>query len=288
MRRKDDSELWLSWNRDSVKDPVDNMFLGGHPPPRSIIRKVGWRDNPWFPKVLKDEMEWDKSRDMDKYLHIWEGEPVIRSEARVFQNWSMDDIDSSVPEDCVPRLGADWGFSVDPTVLIECYIFDRVLYFRREAWKVRCEIDETPSLFAGTDVHERRCWTNLQGHAGLQSARDGHQIVADSARPETISYMKKRGFNIVRARKGAGSVEDGIEFMKSHDIVVHPDCKHVMDELTHYSYKEDPLTDEVLPILADAKNHTIDAARYAVESARRRLRGRIGLQAPQVVHQEED
>ena len=92
---------------------------------------------------------------------------------------------------------------------------------------------------------------------------------ADSARPETISYMQRHGYpKLVPATKGAGSVEDGIEFLKSYDIVVHPRCKHLVDELTLYSYKTDPLTGEVLPVLADKKNHVIDALRYAVETLR--------------------
>lgn len=287
--RKDGSEIWASWNRRHTTDPVDNMFLGkGGPPPRSIVQQVNWRDNKWFPDVLMEEMLWDKGRDRDKWLHVWEGEPVIRSEARVFQNWRVEDIDDEIPDGCVPRLGADWGFSVDPTVLIECYVFGRTLYFRREAFKVKCEIDETPALFAGSDTRDPQRWTNSFSHVGLQSVRDGHRIVADSARPETISYMKNRGFRIVRANKGPGSIEDGIEFMKSYDIVVHPDCIHIADEMTHYSYKEDPLTDEVLPELADRKNHTIDAGRYALESARKRLRGTIGIIGPETVEIRED
>ena len=285
--RKPNSEIWFSWNRRDTKDPVDKMFLGGEPPPKSIIRKVGWRDNPWFPDVLVDEMEWDKRRDQDKYLHVWEGEPVIRSEARVFRNWTVDDLDDTRILEEVPRLGADWGFAVDPTVLVECYISGRTLYFRREAFKVKCEIDETPALFAGTsklnDPTNPRYWPNRYGHQGFQTVRDGHRIVADSARPETISYMKARGFNIIGAKKGAGSVEEGVEFMKTYDIVVHPDCPHVQDELMYYSYKEDPLTGDVVSVLADRHNHTIDACRYALEGVRRKRWGRIGIHGGEAI-----
>lgn len=272
--RKDGSELWASWNRQSVKDPIDNMFLGpGGPPPDSIVRRVNHDDNPFFPQALFDEMMWDKARDRDKWLHVWEGEPIMRSEARVFHNWRVEDIDEMIPEGCIPRLGADWGFAVDPTVLIECYVFDRIIYFRREAFKVKCAIDETPALFAGSDTRNPQRWQNGFSHPGLQSVRDGHRIVADSARPETIKYMADRGFNITRARKGPGSVEEGVEFMKSYDIVVHPDCVHVETELTHYAYKEDPITEDVLPILKDRDNHTIDAARYALEGERKADQG---------------
>ena len=96
--------------------------------------------------------------------------------------------------------------------------------------------------------------------------------MADSARPETISYMQQHGYpRITYARKGSGSVEEGIEFLKSFDIVVHPNCKRVIDEMTFYSYERDKLTDEVLPKLMDQHNHTIDALRYAVEGVRRNL-----------------
>ena len=95
-------------------------------------------------------------------------------------------------------------------------------------------------------------------------------MVADSARPETISHMRKNGFpRILPAVKGARSLEEGVEWLKSFDIVVHPRCKHLQDELMLYSYKTDPLTAQVLPVLADKDNHVLDALRYACEGVRR-------------------
>jgi phage terminase large subunit len=95
-------------------------------------------------------------------------------------------------------------------------------------------------------------------------------IVADSARPETISHMRKNGFpKIQPAIKGAKSLDEGVEFLKSFDIVVHSRCVHTIDELALYSYKIDPITAEVLPVLDDKDNHVIDAIRYACEGARR-------------------
>ena len=119
---------------------------------------------------------------------------------------------------------------------------------------VGCEIDQLPDLF--DRVPESRKWF----------------IVADSARPETISYMRNHGYpKINSAIKGPGSVEEGIEFLKSYDIIVHPRCKHLIDELTLYSYKIDKLTNEVLPVLEDKDNHVIDALRYALEGMRKAI-----------------
>jgi phage terminase large subunit len=71
------------------------------------------------------------------------------------------------------------------------------------------------------------------------------------------------------AIKGARSLEEGVEFLQSYDIVVHPRCIRTIGELTHYSYKTDELTGKVLPVLADKDNHVIDALRYGNEGARR-------------------
>jgi phage terminase large subunit len=150
------------------------------------------------------------------------------------------------------RLGADWGFSVDPSVLVRCYIDGNRLYVDYEAYQVGCEIVNLPELFMS--VPEAEKWP----------------ITADSARPETISYMKSHGFpRILPAIKGAKSLEEGVEFLKSFDIVVHPRCQHLIDELTMYSYKTDPLTGRILPLLEDKDDHVVDSLRYALEGARR-------------------
>jgi phage terminase large subunit len=81
--------------------------------------------------------------------------------------------------------------------------------------------------------------------------------------------MKRQGFKIQAALKGQGSLEDGIEFLRSFDIVVHPRCAKVVEELTLYAYKIDEHTGDILPVLEDKNNHTIDALRYALEELRR-------------------
>lgn len=248
--RKEGSELWFSWNPSLETDPVDKLLRGDNPPSGAIIVKANYQDNPWLPEVLKAEIEYDQRRDPDKFRHVWLGEYQQHSEARVFKNWVIEEFER--PQGTVYRLGADWGFAVDPSVLVRCSIDGRRLYIDHEAYMVGCEIDQLPDLF--DRIPESRKWF----------------ITADSARPETISYMRNHGYPKVNsAIKGAKSVEEGIEFLKSFDIVVHPRCKHTIDELTLYSYKVDDLTGEVLPILADKDNHVIDAVRYALEGMRK-------------------
>jgi len=267
--RNEDSEIWAAWNPRLPTDPIDQLLRppeGVPLPPRATVIRVNYTDNPWFPSVLREEMEYDKRRDPDKYAHIWLGEYQRNSEARVFKNWRIAEFET--PSDAIMRRGADWGFAVDPTVLVSCFLgrFNpdgqvvsdqngRVLFVDEEAYQVGCDTIDIPQLFE--TVTDARRWL----------------IVADSARPETISHMRNKASppwsKIVNAVKGPGSLEDGVEFLKSYDIVVHPRCTHVIDEMTLYSYEVDKLTGAVLPKLADKKNHTIDALRYACEGVRK-------------------
>lgn len=281
MHRVNDSEIWATWNPNTPDDPVDAMFRGNdqktkdsgfkfRPPPGAVVQEFNYDQNPFFPEGLRLQMEWDQERDPDKYAHVWRGKYKTRSEARVFKNWRVEAFNEP-PKDTIFHYGADWGFSIDPSVLTRCFIDEeaRKLYVDQEAYAVGCDIEDLPKLFAGkhgATPDELKTWSYLMDAAwpGVPDARRW-QITADSARPETIAYMRKHGFNMVPAKKGPGSVIEGVEFLQNYDIIVHPRCKHTIDELSFYSFKTDPLTNKVLPILADKKNHVIDALRYAVE-----------------------
>lgn len=262
------SELWFSWNPDKPTDPVDAMFRPANKadlPPRTIVVEANYTDNPWFPPELEEEMLWDRRRDPDKYAHTWLGEYQKNSEARVFRNWRIARI--LAPDRTIFRFGADWGFSIDPTVLVRGYLWaedprlpPRHLFIDREAWKLKLPIDDTGKFWK-------------QSIPGCEQ----HAITADSSRPETIHYMKKHGFpRIQGARKGPDSVVEGITFLQSLEIVIDPGCKHVIDEFSSYSYETDKLTGEVTNILSEKKNHTIDACRYMLEGVRRQAKMRSG------------
>ena len=251
--RKPGSRIFFTWNPKDPKDPVEAMFSQEVKPPRTLYMKVNYDRNPWFPDVLKEEMEHDKAKDRGKYLHVWESEYLTRSNANIFQDWRVENF--TTPDDAFFRFGCDWGFSVDPTVLVRCYTIGRKLYFDYEAYQVGCEIDDTPDLFA--QVPDSDKWP----------------IIADSASPERISHMRKHGYpKMMKALKGRKSIEEGLEFMRSFEIIVHPRCTHMIHEFEHYSYRVDPITDEVTNVISDKDNHCMDSARYALESVRRTMK----------------
>jgi phage terminase large subunit len=245
--RKPGAEIWATMNPDLADDPLYRLILD--PPPDAIVRKVNYYDNPWFKETsLQAEMEWMRRTDPDAYAHIWLGECRSFSDAQVLRG--KVGIEAFEPSDLWdgPYFGADWGFATDPTALVKCWIADRKLYVEHEAWGVGVEIDHTAELF---DT--------------VPGSRE-HVIRADSARPETISYLKRQGFNIRPAAKGKGSVEEGVAHLRSFEkIVIHPRCIHTQEEARLWSYKVDRLSGDVLPVLEDKMNHCFDAARYALE-----------------------
>jgi phage terminase large subunit len=248
--REKDSEIFASWNPRYPTDPIDKLLWHDAAPADAAVVHTTYRDNPWFPDVLRREMEWDRARDPEKYAHVWLGEYERHAETRVFKNWRVEEFES--PADATYYYGADWGFSIDPATLVRCRPAGKKLYIDYEAYRIGVEIDYLPQLFDA--VPGAREWP----------------ITADSARPETISYLQRHGFPKMRAaQKGKDSVKEGVIFLQNYDIIVHPRCTHTIDELTMYSYKVDRLTGMVTPYLADEKNHIIDPLRYAVEALRK-------------------
>lgn len=260
--RKHGSEVWVSFNPDQATDAIYARYVA-KPPPGTVSRWVNWNDNPFFDRTeLALEKDYDYETDPDAAAHIWGGELRQGTEAQVFrgkfhvQPFSVPTIfnertQQHDPTWAGPYYGSDFGFAQDPTTLVECWIDDaaNVLYIRRESYKIELDIDDTAELWT-TDV------------PGFER----YIVEADSARPDSISYLRRHGVPRIRgAEKGPNSVEEGIRFMrKFRAIIIHPDCKHVEQEFRLYSYKVDRLTNEVLAELVDKFNHTIDAIRYAL------------------------
>lgn len=252
--RKEGSELWFSWNPTNQDDPVD-ILLRSKPPESSIVVAVSWRDNPWFPSVLREEKDNMKAADPARYLHVWEGEYRTVSDAQILRSYRKAVLNP--PQNIVWRYGLDFGFANDPTAgLRVCQIDDRTLYVDCEVYEVGTPTERMPVLLAG--LRDAPRWP----------------MVADSARPETIDYLRRHGYPRIRpARKGPGSVEDGLSFLQGMEIVYHPDCVNLEYELLRYSYKIDKRSEEIVPVPEDKHNHLIDALRYATEKLH--IKGRL-------------
>jgi phage terminase large subunit len=253
--RQPKSELWTIWNPMLDGSPVDKRFRKS-PPPGSLIAELNWQDNPFFPGGLDTLRRREIERlDPNTYAYVWEGAYLTNSDAQVFAGkWRIAEFDPADDWDG-PYQGGDFGFAQDPTAAVRCYVHGDVLYVSHEAGRMGLELDHTAAFIAG----------RIPGF-------ERHVTRWDSARPESISHLKRHGLPRSEAvDKWKGSVEDGIAFLRSfREIVVHPECKGLIQELRLYSYKVDRLTGDIRADVVDAWNHYIDALRYAVAPMVRR------------------
>ncbi|WP_346746010.1 PBSX family phage terminase large subunit [uncultured Campylobacter sp.] len=249
--RKENSELWFSWNPENETDAVDSFFkqMQENGATDFILVTANFSDNPFLPTELFNEQEYDRRYNPSIYEHIWLGGYNTKSDALIFkgkfrvENFSTDGLGN-------PYHGLDFGFANDPTAAIRCYIHDRKLYISHEAGAVGLELDYTAEFLKERieNIHK-------------------YVIRADNARPESISYLKRHGLSMITPTiKGKGSIEDGIEFIRSFEaIIIHERCVETAREFRLYSYKTDPHSGDILPQILDENNHYIDALRYALE-----------------------
>lgn len=222
-----------------------------------LVHTSNYLDVPveWLGKQFLKDAETLKQTDRLKYDHEYMGLAVGRAEQIIFHGkWKELDFKTPDIKDIYQNrffIGVDWGFANDPTALIRCFIMtskgETNLYIDYEAGGHGVELDELPQLFDKIPGTSR--W----------------KIYGDSSRPETVSHVSKKGYHCESAPKWQGSVEDGIEYLRSfNNIYIHSRCVNTIEEFTKYSYKVDKNTQEILPVIIDKWNHYIDALRYSL------------------------
>lgn len=244
--RAEGSILIFTFNPFKDNDPIYIEMKNADE--NSLVIKANYKDNKYFPEVLRLEMERDKKNDYNRYLWIWEGECLGLSEAQIFRGkYEVKEFDT--PKNAEFHFGADFGASQDMNAIIRCFIIGNTLYIDQAVGEVDCDLDNLPSL-----------WDRVAGSRL-------YPIYADCSRPETIAFMRKRGFNALPCDKWAGSVVEGIQFIRSFEkVVIHPRCKGVVEEFELYQWKVDKQTNEVLNEPVDKWNHFCDSIRYALVS----------------------
>ena len=158
---------------------------------------------------MRAEIAHDRKGDPETYAHVWLGEYNTRSDAQVFSGRYQVEEFTPGPGWDGPYFGADWGFAVDPTVLVKCWIApDGRVAIEKESGKVGLDIDRTGEL-----------WAREIPEAQAQVIR------SDSARPETISYLQRHGWpRVTSVDKWKGSVEDGVDWLRAKGLLIHPQC----------------------------------------------------------------
>jgi len=183
-----------------------------------------------------DEVERVKTSNPKKYNHVILGGWLDKAEGVVFTNWEFGTFN---PNNLQTSFGQDYGFSIDPTTLIEVAIdkSKKIIYLKEHLYKPKLTTTEI------AHINKSICGNKL--------------IVADSAEPRLIDELVSQGCRVVPTTKGAGSISAGIALMQDYKLVV--EGENIGKELNNYVY-----TDKGSKLFCDNWNHAIDAIRYNV------------------------
>lgn len=184
------------------------------------------------------QVEQMKLNNSSKYQHVILGGWLDKAEGVVFTNWKFGSFN---PDNLQTSFGQDFGFSVDPTTLIEVAIdkTKRKIYIKECFYKIRLTTSDIALM------NLEYCSNSL--------------IVADSAEPRLIAELKSKGCNIRPTEKGAGSISAGVALMQDYELIVESNSTNVAKELNNYIY-----ADKGSKLFVDNFNHAIDAIRYNV------------------------
>ncbi len=207
------------------------------------IFKTTYKDNLF---LTKDDVERLEAETDPYYRNVYlMGNWGVLAGA-VFNNYEVKEFDPDSFD--VYRYGLDWGFSNDEFACVKLALD----LPRREIYI--CE-----------EIYEKHL-TNDQAIPKVKALVGSGVVWCDSAEPKSITEFRYKGINARPVKKGAGSVEQGVNFMKRFKIIIHPRCPNALAEFNAYRYKEDRKTGEVLPEIVDKDNHLIDAIRYALST----------------------
>ena len=210
----------------------------------TVIHQSTYKDNRFLPDDYVATIE-KMARTNPTYYRIYALGEFASLDKLVFNNWSVGRIEDARDWDLL--CGLDFGFTNDPTAFVVSFLKDRTLYVSREYVKTGLLNDQIATVIR---------------ELGFSKST----IIGDSAEVKSIEELRRAGlYRIYPATKGQGSVLQGIQKLQQYDIVVDPDCEHVITELQNYAWKKDRATGEYINEPIDEFNHCIDALRYSLQ-----------------------
>ena len=245
-------EIFLDWNPTN-KFWFHNELENDHDVDFIILTYL---DNEACPQsaidfILKAKAKASTSNFWDNWYNVYGLGLVGSLDGVVFSNWEQID---KLPEDArYLGSGMDFGYTNDPTTLIDCYRYDSKIILNEVIYRTGLLNNDIARLSKKDDL--RRF------------------IYADAAEPKSIEEIKRNGVIIKAAAKGRDSINYGITLLQEHDLVVTKNSTNLIKELRNYTWDKDK-NGEKLNKPIDNFNHAIDAVRYfAVEVLKNKTYG---------------
>lgn len=215
---------------------------------KCLIVQTTYKDNKFLPHEYVDSLLMLKYTNPVFFKIYAEGE-FGSLDKLVYNNWQKQDFDKNDLKNLPLLVGLDFGYTNDPTALVaslidqehnRIYIFDEFV----QTGLVNTDI---------ADMIEKKGYSKSV-------------IIADSAEQKSIEELRRAGVTRIKASvKGPDSILAGIQKVQQYELIVHPSCCHVLEELENYTWQKDKATNEYINKPVDRFNHCLDALRYSTQ-----------------------
>lgn len=215
-----------------------------------VVMRTNYTHNKFLPQAYVDSLLSYKETN-PLYYDIYAMGEFGNLGKTVFNNWSVSNFDANElvknNNNLTTCIAMDFGFTNDPTtIMFSLADFEnKKLYVTEETWQKGLLNNEIADIIFEKGYHKQL-------------------ILADSAEPKSIEEI--RGYGVPRikgVKKGAGSINQGIQFMMQFEIIIHESCIQTIQEFKDYSYLKDKQTGAYLNKFTGA-DHCIDAIRYSL------------------------
>jgi phage terminase large subunit len=205
-----------------------------------------FEDNAFLDPEIKKEILRMKERDADRWRVYGLGERATFKEGQIFDNWKWIDYNEFIDKDSSEVVyGLDWGYSNDPTGIVEVRRKNDRLYVHELLYK---------KGLTNQDIY------NEIKNLGLEE----ELFICDSAEPKSLEDMKRLGLYCKPSTKGSGSVMNGIQIIKEHDVFASKQSKNLLQEYQYYIWESNKDGQTINKIKQNGMDHLMDAFRYAV------------------------
>ena len=216
---------------------------------RKTVRIVHttYLDNPHLPQDYVNALLMMKATN-EVYYKIYALGEFGSLDKLIYNNWQKMDFDPDRIKG-QPLCGLDFGYTNDPTAFVYSVLVpeERRIYICKE--------------WGGTGYLNDQIAEQIKEMGFAKSL-----IMADSAEQKSVDEIKRLGVPRIKpCVKGKGSVLQGIQKLQQYELIVHPTCVNVIEELQNYAWTKDRNTNEYINEPIDSWNHYLDSLRYSLQ-----------------------
>lgn len=254
-------QITLTFNPWSEHHWLKSRFFDVQDPDILAITTT-YKCNEWLDEADLRKFEVMKERNPRRYKVAGLGEWGV-SDGLVYENWRIEDVNvlsndfKAKHPNLKPCHGIDFGYTSDPAAILQAYmdLDTKQVFIVDEIYKTL-----QTNVMLAKEIKSKG-WENLKFHA-------------DDAEPKSIQELCDNGIKVERARKtnGKETIIDGVQWLQNYEIVIRPQCKNFISEISTYHFKKDKFG-KTLNEPVDADNHAMDALRYGTKRYRDKSKG---------------